>query len=859
MGFPQPVWKKNIQELKEIRKAPPVPVKAPYKPAPPPKRTTSPAPKKTSSAPAPFIGPVYKPPVQPKPSGFIKTPVMQKIDEVQKIKESPPTKTVVPYKPGFVPQDPLYRTMTTGAYTQQRHSEMQDIQKQHSDFMSSYHSIDPFATYEFIGPSGKKTTAQGSVVREQYFEPFIKDFDTAQLESQKAWQQSRDLDLEFRGKIIQPKIKYYMKDKSYDVDVGNTSLEFTKRELAKIDKAYKINPLLGAVSEFGFGAVSAVGAMVEPIMKIKDPSRNIHPVSMWDIAFEPIGWSPKGSTKILKERPIFSAGSVGSEVVMAYGMTKAFEGIGHGVKVGTRIGTSKLVPVYSKIGSPLKLGSTKFGKNLYNWSVKGYTKGLRLAEKPIGTAVKETTKGGWKFKTVGQKFISGAGKGNVEKVWLSPTQKIAAEKALAKTLTNKATINFPTKLTLEQFKRGKPLSVVLKETKFGGLTGRKLITTQKTLYITRGKKPTWSLLSGKYRGFTRPLSKTNIQPSFYGTGTTKLKPYTGKFITPFETKVPGLEKVVSYLHYSKQIQPTRVLRGVTAGRISTARKIATEGFVKTSFDDPIKLFAKGAAKARHKWTLTHNPFKYFYSGREATQTLVPKISTDTILKPVSSGFSSGRLGLIQRLNAPILTNIGLPSVAYSIPYGASRFVSKPFTISHTKQDTGTKQFSFQTPTTTSKLDSGLDSIHITTPDFNKPKTITFSKTDTIPSSDLGIASVTLPDVKKDIGVAPVSISGTATALAYKQQLKPISFKAPLKSYHTPRRINKTVFQTPKLPLLAPLWIPKGVYGRGKRTGSFNLFGKGYKFRSVKIKDPFKAMKLKPTKLKPTKLKIGGLF
>ena len=208
---------------------------------------------------------------------------------------------------------------------------------------------------------------------------------------------------------------------SYDPSTGgyiikepDKSLDFTKRELERIDKAYKINPLLGATAEFGFGAVSSVGALVEPVLKWRDPSRDIHAVSPFDYVFEPIGWAPEGSTKILSERPVFTAGGIASEIVLSYGFTKAFEGGATVFRAGTKAAVKAVPNVYgkmttvfpkafgktlvteggSKIGGSVlargsrKIAGTTFSKNIYGWAAKGWKPGRTLVYRSAGEPIK---------------------------------------------------------------------------------------------------------------------------------------------------------------------------------------------------------------------------------------------------------------------------------------------------------------------------------------------------------------------------------------------------------------------------------------------------------------------------------------
>jgi hypothetical protein len=103
----------------------------------------------------------------------------------------------------------------------------------------------------------------------------------------------------------------------------------------------------------------------------------VHHVSLMDYVFEPIGWSPKGSTKLLMEHPITSTvGGAGAEYAQGVAFTQLF-GLGaKGAGYVTRGVVRKTVSLaddipFLKRGTQL-IGQTDVGENLYKYSMKGW-------------------------------------------------------------------------------------------------------------------------------------------------------------------------------------------------------------------------------------------------------------------------------------------------------------------------------------------------------------------------------------------------------------------------------------------------------------------------------------------------------
>lgn len=119
-------------------------------------------------------------------------------------------------------------------------------------------------------------------------------------------------------------------------------LYWSKQEMAKIQKAYKIpivGSIVGTVAEYGFGAVSTFAALGRPaaeyiIRKTGIEPKPVHYVSPIDVALEPIGLAPPGSTEFIKQHPIFGIGGVAGEALQITAITKGIGYAGKGIKIG---------------------------------------------------------------------------------------------------------------------------------------------------------------------------------------------------------------------------------------------------------------------------------------------------------------------------------------------------------------------------------------------------------------------------------------------------------------------------------------------------------------------------------------------
>lgn len=150
---------------------------------------------------------------------------------------------------------------------------------------------------------------------------------------------------------------------------------------------------------------------------LKKSRYGVHYVSPTDYVFEPIGWSPKGSTQILKKYPVESTvGGIGAEYAQGVGLGKASsllvktggKGARYIIKKSIRFADD--IPIQSYLKSPtLTKGVTQIGgfverktnipSNLYKWT-KGYKPGKTLVKVSLPS---QTKKG---FTIVKRKFVS---------------------------------------------------------------------------------------------------------------------------------------------------------------------------------------------------------------------------------------------------------------------------------------------------------------------------------------------------------------------------------------------------------------------------------------------------------------------
>jgi len=371
----------------------------------------------------------------PKPTVTLAPETITRIEEYKEKKAVTPTPARGPVGIPSTPATPI----STSEYQQTMYEQMQESGQAQQQFMEQKASIDETAFYRVEGEPG---FLPGSEVKARYYSPKTqKEFEEYSTSAQLAYQQSTKLDK--RTTITE-------KNGMYAFVLPDTSLDFTRETFKKIDWAYEQSPVLGAVAEFGYGAMSSFGSLTKPIADYAGnlfgtKKRDVHMVSPLDVAFEPMGLSPKGSTQILKERPIFAAGGIGGEVLQTFAMSEALKPISAGIKITTKGFVKNLPSIgvkFSQVfpdekiitGIGRKAWQTSFSKNIYGWAAKGMKKGKVFIQAPTKT-----------FKKGGFNVIQTTYKSTGKKVWMTPEQ-IALHEARMKA-GQILKIGFPTSRT----------------------------------------------------------------------------------------------------------------------------------------------------------------------------------------------------------------------------------------------------------------------------------------------------------------------------------------------------------------------------------------------------------------------------
>ena len=172
-----------------------------------------------------------------------------------------------------------------------------------------------------------------------------------------------------------------------DVKIPDQSLGWAEGEMSKIQSAYKVNPVLGFTAELGFGIISSTASLGKPVAQWVSGKPLPHYPSPWDYVFEPIGWSPKGSTDFLRSHRVFTAGGMISEVGQAWVIGYTAGGIKSGILSGSRYIVKKAPDVMSKFskvfpeekilsGFGKKLTGTTVAGNVGRWGSGKYVSGL---------------------------------------------------------------------------------------------------------------------------------------------------------------------------------------------------------------------------------------------------------------------------------------------------------------------------------------------------------------------------------------------------------------------------------------------------------------------------------------------------
>jgi len=304
-----------------------------------------------------------------------------------------------------------------------------------------------------------------------------------------------------------------------------------------------------------------------------------------------------------------------------------------GVRLGTRI--SRFVPEEKLLTQPIisKIVKTPVISRAYQWAGKGYRFGYRLA--PSGTIPVRKTISTSLFtgEKISQKLVSGR---VLERVWLSPIAQKQAQKRIASMIGRRISIAFPKEDMISK--------IIRQETK---LAGKRLVTRQTTLYMGMGLEPA----KGGIGGFVRALPKAKIQTLFTGKGFTPLyteihKDIYGMFVAIRE---PAQLKVgAGAIARIRAIQKGLAQIGTRPSKITAFPALGREAMKGKAFE-----MATAQQEWIRKYYLKH-PFKAFIESRRGIQIIVPKPSVEVLRRATRTGFAGGRLGIVQRLQAPIV-------------------------------------------------------------------------------------------------------------------------------------------------------------------------------------------------------------
>lgn len=746
-------------------------------------------------------------------------------------------------------------------------------QQEKQQLSSSMRGIDPFGTYEYKGK-----TYPGAVL-----------LSSLQREYRDIGKKTYDLDKYPTGTTFKKS-----KDDTYDVIIPETAKHLrTEKELKEINEL----PIgLREISRTGYFALQSMYSMTKPISNIfglgeqHDVFSNIaisfsthpfqfkksikstikgyeagrygvHHVSLFDYAFEPIGWSPKGSTAILTKYPVTSTvgGGLG-EIAQGVAVSGLISGIGKtiikpGIKAGVRSGEkvlTKFINVFPDekiISSGIKkIGETSFGKNIYRWGLKGYEPALRLtsqgAVKSSETLIKGTQA---ETRVISRKLIEGGGK-RIERVFLSPKQASWASKQISKKLGTRMDIVFP--------KASDIATSYYKTTRLKGLFTKRLVTSEKAFYTTWKKTISGQMddvfsrsfvLAGKKQGtgFVREKigsqlykqSDEAIQSSYI----TPLKPYKARFkigdIVDIEkTSKAGIEDIYDIgtggfqykkiyslgdIYEEKLVQP----RIVTPG----SRFTKFDFFTGPSKDTPMTAWAKQMTKAEEKWISTYrwkHPLKTLMKDITATQKIIPKLETGFLKKTTNIGY--GRTGLIQRMNA-VSIPLSLSSKAVSFPLFLGLKTYPVFTEKTYEQITIQPSKSTQQNYTVVLPKTILD--------INEKKSIkkiVLPQTTSEQKYSVKIINLELQSEEQQQKQVQKTIQ---LILPRKKTVKASISTFPQFLIQTKKPEERTF--VPTVPI-TPKYFPyqQGLYGGGRRGYGLSIFGSRKAIRSVKIKSPF---------------------
>jgi len=184
--------------------------------------------------------------------------------------------------------------------------------------------------------------------------------------------------------------------------------------------------VLGFRKEYDVGASIAMSQGVSPFDRtesvrgivggIEAGKYGIHYPSTLDVALEPVGWSPKGTTKFLGEHPAFTAGGVGGEVAQFVVGGEVIKAASKAAVAGARVVIPRALGTYGRIAPAVvkkvgpsitskigRFGETTIGKNIRLFS-KGYVPATKGTEKLVGSASSKVVRGATTLTDISRTF-----------------------------------------------------------------------------------------------------------------------------------------------------------------------------------------------------------------------------------------------------------------------------------------------------------------------------------------------------------------------------------------------------------------------------------------------------------------------
>lgn len=543
------------------------------------------------------------------------------------------------------------------------------------------------------------------------------------------------------------------------------------------------------------GEQGAILGVTHDVTKLRGMSEfaPTHFPSLMDVAFEPIGWSPEGSTELIKQYPVGAIlGGGAAEIAQGIAFTKAGGLLKTKVVVpGTKKVISKLPGLYGKfttafpeekIISPIakklytpwvKIGTgtqklADFGSRLYKWGARGYDFSKQLSRKTVvPKTVQEISELGIKTTSKTTVYRSTL---KTQRVLLSPLEKSFAEKEIAQKIASGYKWSFGRLVKKETILNIFPTDRPLLES----MQLVKLVTPDEKLVNTLDD-----------------IARTAL-------GTPKGK--MGKWVTYPKTGVqPSIDEAIGV--FRGQVTPEGEILGDILGIAKLKRKLIWErGFKELQ----ITSLGKYQTELPKTWIVRYRPpflqntiaqlklvEQKIVSGVKPTSIIRGKTGLDVVTVPARGFGAELGTALISR---PLITQ--LPD-----------YKRKPDVVTVTDR----KQIPLK---------------------IVLPESIQGRKPD----------GIQVPDIDRDIVPVKIPVTETVPAQDIVQILSPrldiVTMVAPPTKVVPPRPVHMF---TPKPPIV-PFWLPEPkLSGRGTRGMDWRGRKSVYKFRKAKVGTPFSIM------------------